>query len=833
MSPRRNSRGTSRSAPVLVAAAALVVGAGAWLIHGSPGAPEVTGVAPPTPDRARAPTTHDLGGSAVGAADDHGSGVTPRRALDGGVADPFARAGGEPLAGRVVDGRSGRGVPGAQVALTVGPHRVTAASDAEGAFELLLPAEGDPTLAVRHPEYVDLFRPRVDLGEEPVIALERSGSIVGRLLGVDPDGGQPRVGLWVSDTGRLRGDPLAQVAAEEGRFLFDDLRPGNYAVGVGGRELPMVLEAGVVVRPGIETSVVIAFDRGLVLDGRVVLRGSHEPVADAQVRVQPELQGIGDVLEELARREVTSAPDGSFRIERLGAGGLELSVRTPWGAQLGRTIALTEGRRSAEELIEVPAPAFVSGRVVDGSGRGVAGAWVIHGLAREVSELVGDLVGSLDELSRVRTDDEGRFDLGAVPARERLLLVATPPVQDSGFLGGGSVGANAALVLKEGEARAGVTLMLVPTRTLTGRVVDAAGSPLADVPVVLQVRTGGQWTRLDGTSTWAEGNFELKAVPQGARVLVSAAAEGYRPAVERVQVSEANEPLELVLEDAYVIRGHVVDEGGWAVPGARVRARLGPWEGAEENARRRSATADDFGRFTLESLDEGSWTVDAWAVGHELPPGSQATVSLPGEAYVILVMGERALEAPGTISGELLMKGSGLPVEGLVLEGTRGGSVLLQGTRFTVTGVRPGRLRLLAKAPGVELVVFPAVQVSPGARVDLGVHETRHTSRLVVQVVDPLGQPVAGVQVRLERLVVEPDPGVYVPKKIDLKPQAKGGPGAARFVRDGVGRYEWRLRVVHRAWDPHFQTIRLAEPRHMVRVRLAPRGSSKKKKKGG
>lgn len=800
-----------RSLPVFLAAlsAAGVAVLATVLPEGEP----IAGVQ--VPARAHRATAEEAGErSGAGAA---GTSRAVRGARAAAVAEAVrspAAAQSPLLEGRLIDRLGRGGIGGAEVLVAAGERTFAAASAADGTFAVALGEEGGATLEVRHPAYVDLRRARADLESGAVIELERSGAIRGRVVprgDVEVEGA--RLALWSASKERYRGEPVLEVRVEDGRFAFEDLGPGTYGLSVHARGAALLFETGIAVSPGEERDLVLPLDADPPLAGRVLVGGSREPVAGAVVVAWPALDGAGGDVESRATEEVRTEPDGSFRLSVPGRARVE--VRTPWGSRSRADLDPAKAG-GPEHRVVVPGPAHLSGRAVTAGGRGVPAARVVLALACDAPD-VAWLSGAPEGLRTVVADGEGRFDLGAVPSGERLQLAA---------YAGGDVGLGAPLELREGEVRTGFEVPVTARGALEVRASSAAGAPVTGADVTVEMRIARQgWAELARGTTDGAGRVRFETL-LAADLRVEASCPGFAEARGRALLApgraatEGCEVVELVLERRGSLAGLVVDAEGWAVPGARVIARTG--EGDDE--RRRAELADAFGRFTIGGLDDGEWTLSAWAEGHRLPDGGEVRATLPGAASVALVLEPVPVVAPATVTGEIALRGNGLPVEGLCIEGARRAAVAFEGARFRVTGLRPGRARLVARAPGVESVLLPAVDLAPGVEVELGRYETRRTARVDVEVVDPAGEPVSGARVRLVRALEVLPEDLVVPRKIELE-SASGG----RYRAAEVGRYPWRLEVRHRGFAKHVSELRVDRTREHVLVALAAEASARAK----
>ena len=147
-----------------------------------------------------------------------------------------------------------------------------------------------------------------------------------------------------------------------------------------------------------------------------------------------------------------------------------------------------------------------------------------------------------------------------------------------------------------------VDLKLKPALTLTGRVQDAEGKPIAGAQVSWLFKRGNNDAFLNEESiaTDAQGRYELRCVPVDGQYSVLVSIKGYGP--NRLSVSpdwETNrtELAPVILKRAdRVLAGKVMDEIGMPQPEAEVSL-----SGAEQPDL--SMTTDSQGRFQFELCD--------------------------------------------------------------------------------------------------------------------------------------------------------------------------------------------------------------------------------------
>ncbi len=276
-----------------------------------------------------------------------------------------------------------------------------------------------------------------------------------------------------------------------------------------------------------------------------------------------------------------------------------------------------------------PAPDGLRTGTFFGERRGVTTADVRNGL-------------DLDEQEHARTDDDGRFTIGA----EERARASTDPVWNRGPVWWTLVVAAPSHATRTielpFEARDLITMpdiALEPEALVRGVVRDADGLPVSDAfvcprfAVYQPLRLAGAagvsrvcFERLSGTRTDRDGAFALHGLWAGELSLIvehpahpPLARSGIRLVAGEV------EELELTLLRSAALSGTVVDADGAPVSGASVVATAAgasdesAWRAAQEAAAQRLPVArtDDDGRFLLANAADRVNDVLAWAAGHE------------------------------------------------------------------------------------------------------------------------------------------------------------------------------------------------------------------------
>jgi carboxypeptidase family protein len=383
------------------------------------------------------------------------------------------------------------------------------------------------------------------------------------------------------------------------------------------------------------------------------------PIRNARVSVSPPSDAIDPVFTD---------GSGRFEFTRLAAGRYTLVaektgfVRTLYGSKndLDPPIPVDVGAGAAVDGIDIRMPrgAAIQGRVVDELGEPVVGASVSAGFLRSAG---GDtrFVG----LSRPgsETDDRGEYRIAGLSAGRYYVSVAGS--SEGSFISGapqewartiswsrtfyfaspGIAGASP-IVLGTGEERAGVDLVLVPSRPakLTLSLTDAAGAPATGlINLFLPGDTPGSIVANRGVPLSPANPKMTSTLESGEWVAV---ALGNARSMARVKLSSGDDmSLTLALGAGARIAGRVAFEGSSAPPppgGVRLGVRgVGPDTAVP-------APGLSGGPVALKS--DGSFEVNGVVGTIEL----QAAAPLRGWVLRSVTYGDRdLLEEPLTLSG--------------------------------------------------------------------------------------------------------------------------------------------------------------------------------------
>lgn len=404
----------------------------------------------------------------------------------------------------------------------------------------------------------------------------------------------------------------------------------------------------------------------------------------------------------------------------------------------------------------------VAGRVLDSSGRPLAGAKVQWLAYRDEDELLVDETRGTDPapVGESATDAAGRirlvFEKPGLSFAVRVLPAGLPSAR---FVGPFDSGEDADLgdVQIPGAAR------------LSGRVVDDSGKPVPGARVLAvgsEVLFETDARILSETRSGTDGTFSMADAPEGARVVVTR-APGF-VSVTRIQM-EARPEETIVLRRGGSIRGTVIDLAGKPAAGAIVVT--------DEAA----AETDAAGRYEMSGVAPGTdavraiWKDDLAAHRDNVRVKKGETVELP-----------LRLARAAAISGLIVEEGSRRPIAGAKVSAmTAAAAAIPFGRRRAERVARSdarGRFRLngLATRPyAVEAArdgylpsSLPHVTASlqSGGSANLAL---RRAASVSGRAIDENGQPVPGARVR-------------VTQDLGIRRMILRGPAAAAFGRGAL-----------------------------------------------
>ncbi len=335
------------------------------------------------------------------------------------------------------------------------------------------------------------------------VGLRRGRCIEGVVRDADgsPVGGMTLGFRPISGTGREPPDEHVALTDAHGRYRVECLRevqygvhvidadwflPRFYGVQLGSRDLP----AGVI-------TLDVEVSRGRALRG-TVLHADGKPAFGARVWIGGAGRVAAASRAQSQRMETYSAQDGSWVLESTPLGH-ELTLQAALGSDVSRPVAT--GEEAAQDMVLVLSPTgSVQGRVQceDADPR-----W--HALVH--LDPVGE--PTLRTRRHARVDGDGQFQFERVtPGRWSVLVL----------LGSRSSAHPVEIDVRANEAES-IEVRLVNKLTLSGIVVDGAGTPVASVRVLLRGRYHSEksdWKRVKRSAmTGDQGRYEFPDLPAG------------------------------------------------------------------------------------------------------------------------------------------------------------------------------------------------------------------------------------------------------------------------------------------------------------------------------
>jgi hypothetical protein len=344
--------------------------------------------------------------------------------------------------------------------------------------------------------------------------------------------------------------------------------------------------------------------------GRVINLETGEALRRAVIRVtSPALPSDRRVSTNAdGRYEVRDLPAGDYALKAERGGYLTLSYGQRRPGEVGKPLHLDDGQTVKAIDFPLPRMGVITGRVVDDTGEPFAkvSVWAMQfGRHQGVRKLIPFFVpeeccwrGSITS-----TDESGQYSL-VLPPGEFVVMVQSretwplesDPTQVLGYPPSfypGVIEPTEAQRIKMGVGQevGNIDLALVPARTsrVSGTVINAAGTPVANEPVTLSQEVmgphGGSMFSPNTARTGPDGRFSVSNVQVGEYLLaVRSPADNGQPAQEARQMIQVTgidiDGLVIVTGSGGTVRGHVASDDGTPVPGVDrvvVRARPLTW----------------------------------------------------------------------------------------------------------------------------------------------------------------------------------------------------------------------------------------------------------------
>ena len=443
----------------------------------------------------------------------------------------------------------------------------------------------------------------------------------------------------------------------------------------------------------------------------IAVTDDQGPLAGATVRLAPrtgELVVIKTGLDGIARAD-DLAP-GAWRVSVSAAEHLPAAlplVQLSAGADEQRAVKLVTGGR------------ILRGTVFDATGGHIAGARI------DAAQLT-TAIAPRDDVSTTFTDSDGSYRLTV--AEGAVMVAAASPDY-----------APQARVVEIGPSGAVADFALVPGGVIEGVVRDErTRQPIAGADVTAQrdrapTMLGEAGAR--ATTSQADGRFRLTGLRPGAWELGARAATRHArsPTIVGLGVAEQVTDVEILVGEAPVIRGRVVDDGGAPAPGVAVSALT--------RGDRGEAIADATGAFVMEGMSPGSYVLAARSEIYL--PASNPRVTLADKDVDVVITVRRGTALAGRVEPrqacDVRAESAGFtPATRVAPISTTTGA----DGAFAFTALATGETTLTARcASGAEGSL--RVEISPGVA-DV-VLKVAPGGSIAGRIVDSAGKPVSAV----------------------------------------------------------------------------------------
>ena len=393
--------------------------------------------------------------------------------------------------------------------------------------------------------------------------------------------------------------------------------------------------------------------------------------------------GVGDVLvqAELGGRVAASArtdAGGNFTIRFLAAGVYRIRARKAGyveGSVSG--IRLEEREELSGVVVELERGGAIVGRVLDEAGQPVSGAIIYAWLYR------GKRVA---RTFKTTTDEQGRFRLDNLPQGDYRLRATAKGYLNEHHYEDTTVSAD-----QESE----VNFMLRKGASISGIITDETGNPVHRARITL-AKTDGTALFAHQTFSDKNGSFSLVGLPEGTFKLKVWHKE-YLPQEAgpfTLRPPDEMRDVRIILAQGVTLKGVVTDSDGNPLAGITVAAT------SSVPYLYRNTVTDKKGRFEIRGLPNASLTVSATATRGGFLSWVRRNIRAGlGELRIVLTKG-------ATLEGDIIADQPPKRYQILFYLIEKGRKrfakqAFLQGdTHFVITGIKPGRYAVKARAQG-------------------------------------------------------------------------------------------------------------------------------------
>lgn len=460
--------------------------------------------------------------------------------------------------------------------------RVVARTGPEGGVEITAPQEAPLIVEGRDGSQARVTVPAP--GQTAAVRLQPPRTIAGRVVGAVSR--QPVAGalVWV---GRPPVAPMVRTGADGAFRVAVPAGEEPFLEAAAAGHIPLAARA---VKPGEREPVELALEPSATLSG-IVVDGAGRAVAGARILSDPPRDRVFPSPWTAA----VSGPDGRFRLTGLRpSGAYRLTAGRAGFVRTEKTARTAPAGQPSETVrIVLEEGQAVSGRVVDESGRPLAGA-VVRLANMSGEEHSGESDG--DGKFQIRHLRPGRYD-----------LIAMHPEASAAQLSGIEIPAGQPVVdLGDVELPAG--------GVIEGLVVDAKGAPVAGAMISASSEGRRGFESFHDLRSAEDGTFRIPALRRGGRYDLGVHHPAFVDATVPGVEAPSAEPVRVVLRPGRSLKGRVVGPEGEPVAGASLSTvedvRIGESRSYSSVS---IATTDAEGRFQARRLPPGLLTLEVQA----------------------------------------------------------------------------------------------------------------------------------------------------------------------------------------------------------------------------
>ena len=288
-------------------------------------------------------------------------------------------------------------------------------------------------------------------------------------------------------------NPISVITDSEGKYKFDALKPGIYAISVFEAEQPVPIESDVEVVKNDITEVPLYAVRGTVVTGRVSDQATGKG-----------LPGI--VVASAETRPVITTKDGFFTINMLPGEGLILANGESVGYYpQGRKISIPATGKLTGIIIKLTRINKLYGKIINTDGKPVDGAWIQAMWPNDPGDLY-------------QSDAGGNYHIITDERRSITLIAADPLLK---------VAALKTIKLSKGNVI--MDMKLLPTASLKGIVKSSDGNviPNAKITPLIAFDKYRLSSIENQVYTDISGGFQIRGFISGAKYMLRIRADGY------------------------------------------------------------------------------------------------------------------------------------------------------------------------------------------------------------------------------------------------------------------------------------------------------------------